>query len=75
MIDSTALILACMNDNRAKVTENQIAVLQGLQVPHPEFTEEAQRESIKRDAEMFGHNICFQDDREAKAFQDGRLKL
>jgi hypothetical protein len=68
-------ILADLNDIRIKQMQNGIAVAQGLPVPNPELTAEAHQREVERSRHtyMYGYGLSFQDDRELKAFEEGRL--
>lgn len=76
-IDATVeYILQDIRQNRLKAMMNQISVMMCGNPQYPEITEEARAEEVERERAtyMYGYGMSFQDDRELRDFERGRMK-
>ena len=77
MAKNTQQILDQLQETKCKIMQNSIAEAQGKPIPYPELTEEARRTKAEEDRNtwMYGYGVCFKDDREWQALQEGKLIL
>ena len=70
-------IIKNLNDFKIKTLKNSAAPLSEQPIPYPELTEEYCHKKIEKAHKtyMYGYGLSFQDDREFKAFQEGKLVM
>ena len=73
----TQQTLQYLNQIRLKSYQNLLSAMSGQPIPYPELTEEYRQKELEKERKtyMYGYGMSFQDDREFKDFQEGKLIL